>query len=138
MVDFNNERTIGTPAVDIVRVLILQRRADLFEALEDYNKKDLAGFQAELNIVRARLFSLFLEIEAVLRRRMSKEDYESLEINNIEEMKTRILESEDKKEIMKYVHFLNLQLDDIKLTRIDTRKSYDRTSWEEDNKADGL
>jgi hypothetical protein len=129
MVDFNNETTVSTPAVDIVRVLILQRRADLMEALEDYLKKDGLGYSQSINIVKARLYTMFLEISGMLKRR-APQDYTRLE--------TGIRGLEETEDIIKIVLEFNNILDDIGLTKIDTRKKFDSTIAELENEEKGI
>lgn len=119
MVDFNNETTIGTPAVDIVRVLVLQRRNDFIESLEHYNKQIHAGVEAHTHIVRARIISLYYEIKPMLLRKYKDKEY------------IRILEKSmnegDIKEILLVWELINNFLDKIQLTRIDTRANIDTT-----------
>lgn len=129
MVDFENETTIGTPAVDIVRVLILQRRADLFEAWESYNKEENQEIQTDLSIVKARLSTLFLELQGGLKRRLKPLVYNKL---------VKDLESKEADELMKITLTLNEYLDGLNLTKIDTKKKYDKTRVEEEHKAKRL
>ena len=124
MVDFNNETTVGRPAIDIVRVLILQRRSDLFEAWEFYKKKESDGVERGFPTVKARLFSLFLELQPMFKRRLKKENYEYL---------IKLIESDEEKDIMAAIYKINEELDDINLIKMDTKKSYDKTSWETEN-----
>jgi hypothetical protein len=126
MVDFDNEATVGTPAADIVRILILQRRSDLFEALEAYRKRDYLGASSDISTVRARLNTLFLEIQGTLKRRLKEEEYKDLLIK---------IGSNKEEEILGAIYFLNEYLDALKLTRIDTRKEYDKTRVEHEHKA---
>jgi len=130
MVDFNNEATIGTPAIDIVRVSILQRRYDLFEAFEDYKKKRFSGSGVTLSVVRARLISFFCDLQAMLKRRLKEEDYE--------EIVTTIFNSNKEEEILNIILRLNEELDTIRLTRVDTQRVYDRTIVEKENKEKGF
>lgn len=125
MVDFNNESTITTPAADVVKILILQRRNDFLEALEAYNKEKARGIQTDISIVKSRLMSLFLEIQPALRRTYSAEDYEELQV---------LIDARDEQEIIRAFIAINTWLDDKKLIRIDTRKQYDRTIAENENK----
>lgn len=128
MVDFNNEVTVSTPASDVVRILVLQRRSDLFEALERYNKMDFQGIAQDNSVVKARLITLFLELQGGLKRRLKPEIYEDLK-NNIFD--------NDKDKIIKAVYYLNEYLDEIRLTRLDNRPNVDSIKWEEVNKAYG-
>lgn len=128
MVDFNNEATIGTPAVDVVRILILQRRSDFIEALERYNKMEYQNTSPDISIVKARLVSLFLELQAGLKRRLKKESYTELMAKVYHEDMAQVLEA---------FNYLNEYLDDIRLTRLDNRPKADKTKWEDVNKAYG-
>lgn len=128
--DFNNETTVGVPAADVERISILQRRYDLIEAYEDYRKKKLMNAGVQLSIVRARLFSLFIEVQAMLKRRMSKADYD-LVLNGC-------LDSTNEFEIREIIFKINEQLDEVKLTRIDTSRVYDQTDVEAENKEKGF
>ena len=113
MVDFNNDVTVGTPAVDIVRVLILQRRNDVIEAFEHYYKQEEVGYDQEVAPIRARLKSLFLEIAAMITRHEGKgagpEIWKSIESGEVDELLDVFIR-------------LNFLLDDVKLTRIDLKK----------------
>ena len=125
MVDWNNEATIGTPAVDIVRVTILQRRYDLFEALEAYNKLTKQGLAADNHIVSSRLFTLFLELQAGLKRKWKEPEYNDL---------LNLIVSDDIEDIKQAIYKLNIYLDGLRLTRIDTRQDFDSTRVEYENK----
>lgn len=120
MVDFNNETTIGTPAVDIVRVLVLQRRNDFIEALEQYNKQNHAGVDPPTYIVRARLISLYYEIKPMLIRKYKDKEYIMILEKSLNEGAMN--------EILTVWELINNFLDTIQLTRIDTRQYIDTTS----------
>ena len=129
IVDFDNEATIGTPDVDIVRVLILQRRADVFEALEQYNKDNYANIQTDISVIKARLYSLFLELQGGLKRRLKAKDYNDL---------VKQLDSKEPTDVLKVILMLNEYLDSLNLTKIDTKKKYDKTRVEKEHKVKGL
>lgn len=124
MVDFNNDTTIATPVADIIKVLIVQRRNDFLEASEHYFKGFFAGSNPDTNIMKARLYSLYLEIKAMLDRHFSN--------GEINELVADIKSDEANKLIDAYIT-MNKLLDDVKLTRVDTKKSYDSTRVEEEN-----
>lgn len=130
MVDFNNDATVGTPAVDVERISILQRRYDLIEAIEYYRKKRLDGAAFPISVVRSRLFSLFLEVQACLKRRLKPEDY-----NNLFSI---CYDSKEELELLDAVYKINEVLDELRLTRIDTQKVYDSTDTEAENKIKGF
>ena len=130
MVDFNNETTVGTPAIDVVRILILQRRADVIEAFELYHKQIANNIEGSTSLIHARLLSLFMELQGSIKRRCATEkDY-------LEVLKN--FDSLEIEQMKKNFYYLNEYLDSIKLTVIDTKKQYDRSNWETDNKENGI
>jgi hypothetical protein len=136
MVDFDNESTIGTPAVDVERISILQRRYDLFDALEDYQKKALANISTPDSFIRARLMTLFLEIQAMLKRRW-KEKYEE----HYEKLKDICMGTKEEislEDIYKSIYLINEVLDHIRLTRIDTKQQYNPQDIEKENEIKGF
>lgn len=138
MVDFNNETTVGTPAVDVVRILILQRRADVIEALEVYNKQDDSGVDPPLPLVKSRIYSFFLELQGALKRKLCKKDKKGKNKSNDYDWLIKQLKSNKFDELVDVFLYLNEYLDSIKLTRIDTKEQYDRSSFETDNRKNGI
>jgi hypothetical protein len=130
MVDFNNEATISTPALEVEKISILQRRYDFLEAYEDYKKKRLLNTPQPLSYATARLITLFLECRALLQRRLKKEEFIKLE-------KLIFTTPEREKDILEIFYIINTQLDEVQLTKIDTNKVYDSTKVETENKAKG-
>lgn len=125
MVDFNNETTVSTPAGDVVKILILQRRNDLIESIEAYNKARNSGVLADTSIVKARLLSLFFEVQPALERNKNDGDLEEINL---------LVLSDDYKDLVRGFLIINRWLDETKLIRIDTKKQYDRRIAEEENK----
>lgn len=131
MVDFDNDTTVGMPAIDIQRVVILERRYNLFEALEKFNRARMIGAEGDLSIVRSRLFSLFIEIDALLNRHMPAMEFK--------ELKSKVSASESTEEAMlEAIYKINELLDKVQLTKIDTRIRYDSRRAEVENEAKGL
>lgn len=138
MVDFNNETTVGVPASDIMRILILERRYNLMEALEEYNRNTLRGAQGDLSIVQARLFSLYLELHAMMERHYAKKGAEGKErfAKFLRQIET---EEPSEKEMLQAIKEINTFLDaDLSLTRVDTRIRYDSRVAEIENQVKGL
>jgi hypothetical protein len=130
MVDFDNETTIGTPASDVVKILILQRRADLFEAIEDYNKRNFKGIEADISIFKARLITLWIELEETLKRTLNKIEYETLK---------RDIYSDTEGVLMDCTLKLNAFIGNkLRLTRLDTKQQYDSTRADLENRKKGI
>ena len=130
MVDFNDGNTIGTPASDIVRVLILEKRTNVIEALESLAKNSREDIYS-LRMVRARLQSLYWELEGMLTRKSSGKNA-SVDLKEIKEL----LFGEDKPTISSLIDCfskINMLLDGIKLTRIDNHVVIDTRYVENDN-----
>jgi len=132
MVDlFNNETNTGRPAVDIVRILVLQSRENAFESFEVYNKNKNRGIQADQSTLRARLLTWFMQHQAYIERNS---------IDTKEEIEELLFKEQDIKdsEIKKILYFLNAIIDKLNITKLDTHRIYDRTNIEEDNKENDL
>jgi len=130
MVDFNNENTVGMPAVDIERVSLLQRRYDFIEAYEHYKKQKIGGVNAQLNVMQARLISFFLQMHGMLQRRKKE--------NSFAELQKKFFAADNENEILRLFYLLSKELDGINLTKIVSKKDYDRSIAEEENREAGL
>ena len=133
MVDFNNDTTItGRSAEDILRVIIMERRYNLFEAIENYIKLDSEDniSAREIAVVKARANSLFFEIEETVKRHLEKspEDISILQKN---------LESNNYEDLIKAVKVMMTILDKVKLTRLDTKIPYDSSRVAVEDKSKG-
>lgn len=130
MVNFNNDTTIGTSATDIMRVLILEKRTNIIEALENINKKGLTDVY-DLHILKARIQSLYWELEGMLFRNMKPEE--------LIKLKENVFNTANKKELLlETFSNLNMFLDTLQLTRIDTRINVDRKRVENVNTANHI
>ena len=129
MVDFNNDSTISTPAVDIVRVLILERYNNALESIEFHRKKILAGVADPTDVIASRIYSLFLLNEKPLSRRLGKAGFENLE---------NLVNSTRESDLISAFRIINDVLDQLRLTRIDTGKEIDTTNIEAENRVKGL
>lgn len=135
MVDFNNETTVTAGSTDVVKIIRLEKRYNLFEALETYYKNTFLGIYTgdELGVVRARALNLFFEMEGELTRKKSfKKQNRDLDFD-IDELK-RWLTNGKADEVFDAISIMNLFLDDIGLTKIDTKKRIDTTRVEYENK----
>jgi len=128
MVDFNAEATVSSSAYDILRVLILQRRNDVIDAIESYLKIEEHS-TPDTNIIRARMFSLFLEIQAMLKRKHRPDEYDSIKL---------LCTDKDFVKLQDVFLIINEFLDENRLIRIDTKEIYDKTRVSKEDKAKGI
>jgi predicted SAM-dependent methyltransferase len=126
MVDFNAEATVSASAIDILRILILQRRNDVIDSFEQYRKVENHS-HPDTGIVRARMISLFMEIQAMLKRKIR--DYDAL---------VKKVLSEDFDDLEDAFFKINEFLDHNRLIRIDNRKIYDSTRAASEDREKGL
>lgn len=132
MVDFNNEATIGTPAVNVVKILLLQARANTIEALESYNIKIMQGVNADQSYIKSRLGTWFLELQAYLNRSMKPKDYEDF-YNKVKGLCFFNTKDLSDLEVLYVILELNKIMDKLRITRIDLKANYDKSNIEEDN-----
>lgn len=112
MVDFNNDTTVATPAIDVKRILILQDRQYLKEAIGVYVKARAQGLEADVSIIKSRLYELFLEIRAGVRRHLNPEEYDRLQ---------ELVISDEFAELSEAFDLLDTWLDNIGLTKVDVK-----------------
>lgn len=132
MVDFNNDVTVGMPAVDIERVSVLQRRYEFIDSYQYYKKQRLNQVvnKQSLSNVRTSLMVFFMQMQGMIKRRFKEEDYKKLYDS--------CFESQKEEDIMKAFFIMNEDLDRMNLTKIDTKRAVDTSIAEEENKAAGL
>jgi hypothetical protein len=129
MVDFNNETTITTSPKIIVKIMLLERRKFVIDALEFIYKNKRQGLETNADMLRSRLLSLMYEMYYPLVAA-----YGGTELNQmIADCKTKRIEvlEDIYSKVDKWFYEKGL-------TKIDTNKIYDMTDAEEENKARGF
>jgi hypothetical protein len=128
MVDFNNDTTVGTPPQDLVKILILQARENTHDALEDYHKKMSNGMDIGTGILRARLYTWLLKLQAMLKRK------DNVKLNDL----LKKIDNGNYDNLIEVIAELEDILDKCRLTMIDTRQFYDKIDIEAENTQYGL
>jgi len=133
MVDFNNEATVSTPPGDIVKVAVLEARAQVIEALESYHIMESSDTELhrKKDILRGRILNLWYQIQAMVKRRIADEDYQKI----AKVIYSQKLEFDKMRDLYEW---MNTFVDDMGLTYIDSRAKYDRTRVEDANMKKGL
>src|SRR4030043_801417 len=110
MVDFKNDGMMTTPSWEVIKILALQKREDLMLAIEFYYRHKYDGQESEhdIDFVRARLWVLFYELEAWLKR-----TYDEQTIL----LYTSKIDSKVVKDVFEVVSWVNKFMDEKKLTR---------------------
>jgi hypothetical protein len=134
MVDFNNEATVAQNAADIIKIIIIERRYNVHEALEHYLKRryDNADTGPEFEVLKARLYILYIELRETCIR-ILKDKRGDAQLKELE----RQLTSTEFNDILAAINTINSILDKIKLTRLDLYQTYDYTNIEAANEARG-
>jgi len=127
--DINSESAGGRSAWDLIRVLLLQKREDLTMVWEDYWKKQFQSRNMVLHFVKARLLSLLLEMSGFMQRKFPAE---WVEYNNI------VKGNCTAEQLWLITNHLYKILDDLRITKFDLAKIYDRQSFEAENQAHDL
>lgn len=131
MVDFNLGETIGKAPEELTKLMILERRSFIIDALEGYYKFRHQGVQADSYVVISRIKALYYELAGTLERNLNAQE--------LKELKEKLFQ--DKVTIEQAIEvFDRLQkfLDDKHVTRFDTRTQYIKTRTENENKVKGL
>lgn len=119
MVDFNKEGTVTTPSWEILKFLAMEKRENLNLSIEFYYKNKYTGQESgdELSIIRARLWCLYYELKAWMER-VSREEADKVK---------KQIESKSEADVFLAVDYLLMFMDKQNLTKIDTRKVYNKS-----------
>jgi len=127
MVDFDNEVTVATPAKEVMKIYLLQNKAYTEDSWRIYREKTLSGSQFPLTKVRAALEQWYLIIECMIERNWEKVGKEIKK----EDILLKI-ETGNETEIRDMIIKFNRLLDELRLTRLDTKLANKKT-WEASN-----
>lgn len=139
MVNFDNETTVATPPGEVVKIVVLERREQVIEALEAYHSIDASGVDTahRLAILRARVMALWYQLQAMIYRRSAKAKggEEDPTYNEVEEVMNSAKTFED---LLYAFQWMNVFIDEMGLTFIDGRPKYDRSNIEDANQKKGM
>lgn len=129
MVDYNQSQTVTIPSTDLVRFSILERRSYVIDSIELYNRKRFKGYDPETYEIKARLWSLYIELEGGF----IQDHPEQI----VKEFESKLL-SDEFDELIEAFRQLNQYIFNKRLTNIFGRKEYDGTNVELENEMKGL
>lgn len=129
--DTNNDySTLAKTPGDLVKFLYLERWKYVIDAIEEYKKRGARNHHQPIDILSARLFSLFQCVQPALYRTIKdKKEYDQLEA---------LVYSNEPAALIEAFEIINAWFDKKGLTRIDTIKLYDRSKIEISNMMKGL
>lgn len=126
--------TSATPPLDVLKILTLQRRDAVLEAIEGYYKQKDAGSEPPIFFVTSRVRSLFLDLEPMLRRYYDASDESRKRFREME----RVCFGTDVYASIEMFREMCEILDVKKLTKWDNTKIIDTTLVENENEEKGL
>jgi hypothetical protein len=140
-VDFNADSMASIPATDVVKILILEKNEYVNNAFESYDKQYFSKLNTQqfIAVVRCRILALLNQLFGTLNRKWmtNTEKANSTRIcKKIIDFRTRIREG-DINILQECSDIIQVELDTMKLTVVDTQKVYDRTRVEVENKIKG-
>jgi hypothetical protein len=124
----NVQTTIGSP-IEWYKLEVLRDTVNVKEAWESYNKQKSQGYSVDLGIIRARTQSLYNSLVAYLGRKFDEKKFKSMR----EKLFFQISDPTDR-ELLQIYWDIQIQLDKDNITKMDTRRSYDGTRVEMENK----
>jgi len=129
MTEFKPEDYVGKSGDDVVRINILARFWNVIESFGAYRSAISRGQGVNTYVIAGRLEELFNQIHGMLKRRLKPEQY-TLLLNQCRK-------SSNIDDLHNGFDTISIMLDEIAITRIDTREKYDSTSVETENKIQG-
>lgn len=131
MVDFNSEVTVGTPAANVQRILILEARQYIIDAIEAYYKvQTQTRSVTDVSVAKARLIALFLQVRAAIERSNGTAEHE--------EIYKLIMGCRDIDDILTGFRRLDDFLDKKRIIRVDLKREYDPKNVEAEAEEYGL
>ena len=126
----NSNYNITTPPSIILKIMILERRQELINSIEEYNNKKFLGAGWPINKIKALLYSLSYEIDAGLRKEYDKA--KKGEENLYKTFKDK-LKSKDADTLIEAFDFIEDYFYKKNLTRWDLKQQYDNSNVELEN-----
>ena len=132
MVDFDDKKTSAMPAIDLVRIIVLEAQYNFWYRMAEFKQVDDLGIDAEKQLVAANAayYVLFCLRQAELKRRLSKEEYSTTEYAAFKEGGATF------RELNLAGRILEKHFDEIKLTKLDVKFAH-TSNIEESNKLHG-
>jgi len=128
MVDFTKNDTYSYTPMHLLNIMILERIQSVIDGVEAYNRLMMKQGHAESYEVRARVQSLFFLLYGMIKRD------EKLDFKKI----SYLVRSESFDDNMTAYYELAEWLDRKRITRADTKTSYDSSVLETENEVKGL
>lgn len=143
MVDWQSPQTVSIPSLNIQKIMILQRRAEVIDVYVQYNSKKYNGTENQnvLADLKAKFDGLILEIDSMIERKYEKEwktTENQKEWKEFKENYEKLQESLDDKQVKGCIKFINKFLDIIQITPVDIRRKVDTADIEAMNQYKGL
>jgi hypothetical protein len=124
----NVQTTIGSP-IEWYKLEVLRDTVNVKEAWESYNKQNAQGYIVDLGVIRARTQSLYNSLVAYLGRKFDTKKFQHMR----DKLFFQVSMPTDK-ELLEIYWDIQIQLDKDNITKMDTRRSYDGTRVEMENK----
>ena len=138
MVNFNDNNTISKPPTEIINMVVIEAWYNWRLAYETYLIYKYQRKGIFIHETKARLITLFNEMQSFLERSMPKRK-DTDNPFTFEEVYHMLYSSELKEDNVKdIILLLNRRLDKIQLIKIDNKQRYDRHDMEAENKMSGL
>jgi len=131
MVDFNSDGALGTNRGHILDLVLLGRHDEWLNTYQKYVLSKLENSSDQnrlLNTLKAISQTIEFQLRETLKRRVK---------TNYEEFK-ELIKRNDEKSIIESFNIINRTLDELQITKIDTRKNIDFTNIEEVNRSKGM
>lgn len=119
-------KTLTVPPNDVLKILILEKRENLVESIESYHRVDGSGSTADIYEVKARLISLWLELQSAYKNDKGQEKHD------LKEAEIKAAVSIDA--LVECFKWLSEWLYDKRLTKFDSKEHYDRSRVVSSNK----
>lgn len=146
MSDFDVTSFVSTPKKDVLSILILQRRNELIDQINEVYSNELRKHRSKISIsnLKGSILSLVIEVYVMFDEWLKSSQGEAaikdrdLSIDSAEDFVKQVEKKNKCEDILKLYLLIESMLYAKKIIRVDTKPRIDSTRWENSNKAAGL
>ena len=132
MVNFDNDITATVPPVDLLKILLLERRKYMIDAIEYWHKCSCLNIQMDISLLYSRIIAMLTEIKPAWIKLGAKK-----EKNDCAFAVDLLKKKQDPDSWVEAAEMMLAYLYDVGLTKFDNKVRYDTSNVELDNKMKG-
>lgn len=139
MVNFDSDSAVSTPPGDLVKIVILEARQQVTQSMEFYERSDFMKLDAQSRLaeIYGNVRHFWRQIKAMAKRRL-KGAKGTIEDPTYDMVNKAIMGANNFEELDEAYDWMNEFIDDMGVTKIDSKRNYEDLDIEEANELEGV